>query len=113
MPATLRITAALSPVVGPLRAGFDDLTPTVAYIGRYGCDIRHLGAVFRSMTGIGSTPGGEVGALSQFRFQLIPSPDENVGNQTAQSARGREGYPAPCKYLGDAYSPQRSRGAGR
>jgi hypothetical protein len=96
-PAMLRMTGALSPVLDPLRRAFDDLAPMMTYIGRYGCDIRHLGAVFRSMTGIGATPGTEAGAIGQFRFQLIPSPEENAGS--AKPGPPRVGYAAPCAYL--------------
>lgn len=111
VPATLRITSALSPVLNPLRRGFDDLTPMVAQIGRYGCDIRNLGVVFRSMTGATSAPGGEVGPLGQLRFQLIVPPQETAGNE--DSSVIRDGYAPPCKYLGGSYPSVDPGGAGR
>lgn len=103
VPAALRITAAMSPVLGPMRSGFDELAAMMADIGPHGCDIQNFGAVFRSMTGVGFTPGGEVGALSQFRFQVIPSPAENSGTESPEAVRMRDTYSPPCKYLGGTY----------
>jgi hypothetical protein len=100
IPATLRITETLSPVVDPMTAAFDDLAPMMSYIGRYGCDIKHFGAVFRSMTGIAATPGGEAGPFGQFRFQLIASPAENAGIE--KPGPRRVGYASPCRYLSDS-----------
>lgn len=113
VPAALRTTEALSPVLGPLKRVLDDLVPMARYAGRYGCDIVNFGSVFRSMTGLGANPGGEVGALGQFRLQVIPTPAESAGLENPEPVRIRDTYSPPCKYLGGTYPTTRAEGAGR
>lgn len=103
VPAALKITGALRPLLGPLGQGIGDLIPMVTQIGRYGCDIENLGAVFRSMTGFGGTGSGPGGPAMEFRLQAIPS-QETVGALTpGPSLVTRDGYPAPCKYASRPY----------
>jgi hypothetical protein len=111
VPGALRLTKALRPVLDPTRAALQNLTPMVTEIGRYGCDIKNLGATFRSMTGFGGVGEGPGGPAMQFRLQSIsPFPTEALGVTDNTGLLIRDGYPEPCKYLGGEYPSPDIRG---
>lgn len=105
VPKVLDVTAALRPVLTPVKALTDDLNPMVALLGSYGCDIVNFGTVFRSMTGSAGTGSGPNGALKAFRLQAIaPSPAEALSIDGANDPLFvKDSYPAPCKYLSKPY----------
>jgi hypothetical protein len=103
VPAVLLLGRRLGPVLGPLDQGLGDLIPMVGQIGRYGCNITNLGAVFRSMTGFGGTGEGPGGPAMQFRLQSIPSQESIAMKGSGPNMITRDGYPAPCKYLAAPY----------
>jgi phospholipid/cholesterol/gamma-HCH transport system substrate-binding protein len=103
VPAALRLTGALRPVLAPLSQGLDDMRPILQQVGRYGCNIVNLGTVFRSMTGFGGTGEGPGGPAMQFRLQDIPSQEGSGSDTGGPSTITRDGYPAPCKYLATTY----------
>jgi virulence factor Mce-like protein len=103
VPAALKLTAALRPVLDPLHQGLGDVLPMLNKIAPYGCNIENLGAVFRSMTGFGGTGEGPGGPAMEFRLQAVPS-QETLGLDTGKASLvKRDGYPAPCKYMATTY----------
>jgi hypothetical protein len=104
-PGLLRVTSALQPVLRPVRALSDDLTPMVSLLGTYKCDIVNFGTVFRSMTGSAGTGHGPVGSLKAFRLQaLAPSLGEVASiDATHDPLFVKDAYPTPCKYLSKPY----------
>jgi len=117
VPAALRITGSLSPLLRPLGQTLDNLVPMVTRLGRYGCDIENFGVVFRSMTGFGGTGEGPNGPAMAFRLQAVPpTAGELTGSKDGSGLVVRDGYPEPCKYLSTAYpgsAPRVGTGAGR
>lgn len=117
VPAALRITRSLSPVLSPLGQALDNLIPLLNRVGRYGCDFINFGAVFRSMTGFGGTGEGPGGPAMEFRLQAIPpSVNQVTGTSEQSNLVTRDGYPAPCKYLASPYpasAPRIRAGGGR
>lgn len=110
VPAVLRLARAASPLAKPLAGLLDDLVVVVRKVAPYGCDITNFGAVFRSMTGLGTQAGGEQGGgpngpAMQFRLQATaPVTTEALGLKDTSGLVVREGYPRPCKYLAKPYT---------
>jgi virulence factor Mce-like protein len=105
VPSVLRVTRATSPLLKPAGALLGDLVPVVRTLAPYGCDLENFGAVFRSMTGLGTrNTSGPNGPAMQFRLQAAaPLPTEALSLQDSTGLLVREGYPAPCKYLSKPY----------
>jgi hypothetical protein len=102
VPDVLRITRALRPVLKPLRGGLDAARPTVAALGRYGCDIQSFATTWRSMTGFGGPGEGPAGAAMAFRLQVTPpAPGEAFGVPDRQSHK--DPYSPPCRYGPSVY----------
>ena len=105
VPAALALTRAADPLLRPAGDLLDDLAPVLRKLGPYGCDLENFGAVFRSMTGLGTTNGeGPNGPLMQFRLQAAsPLPTEAFSTRDVTGMLRREGYPEPCRYLAKPY----------
>jgi phospholipid/cholesterol/gamma-HCH transport system substrate-binding protein len=98
VPATLKITAALSPVLPPLRQALDNLAPMLVYTGQRGCDIENFGVTLRSMTGYGGVGSGPIGPPMEFRAQIATGP-EALSELSSVSPIHHDAYAAPCKYV--------------
>lgn len=104
IPDLTRAIGKARPTVSRLRPTLDELVPMTAEIGPYGCDITNFGLVFRSVTGFGGYGRGPGGPPMQFRLQLVPAtPAETIGTTDTTGQLRREGYPAPCRFLGTRY----------
>jgi hypothetical protein len=118
IPATLKLTSALSPTLTPLQDGLANADPIVLQVGQHGCDIVNFGTTFRSMTGFGGVGDGPLGPNSagEFRAQLLPAP-EVLAPLGSLAPPHRAAYPAPCQYLDNAAAaaptPLRRSGGGR
>jgi virulence factor Mce-like protein len=102
VPAALQITASLSPVLDPLRAALQGLSPIVEYAGPRACDIENFGETMRSMTGFGGTGVGPIGPAMEFRAQLLPTP-EALAPLAGLLPDHRNAYAPPCTYLSKPY----------
>ncbi|WP_372788117.1 MlaD family protein [Paraconexibacter sp.] len=109
VPAALRITRALKPVLPRLDGGLADAIPMLQYIGPRACDIENFGVTMRSMTGFGGEGTGPLGPLMQFRAQVIFAPETLAPLGTVVKPR-KDQYAAPCRYLSKPY-PSVSGGA--
>lgn len=98
IPATLKITSALSPVLPPLREALHNVAPMLVYAGQRGCDIENLGVTLRSMTGYGGVGSGPLGPPMEFRAQIVAGP-EALAPLHAVSPMKHDAYAAPCKYI--------------
>ncbi|PTL58168.1 MlaD family protein [Paraconexibacter algicola] len=105
VPSVLRVTGAASPLLKPATDLLADIVPVVRKLGPYGCDLENFGAVFRSMTGLGTrNTSGPNGPAMQFRLQIAaPVPTEALSLPDSTGLITREGYPAPCTYLAKPY----------
>lgn len=105
VPAVIRITDSLQPLLAPLLAGLNNLTPMLGQVTPYGCNVENLGVVFRSMTGMGGTGTGPHGPAMAFRLTPVPPGGLGglIGTTDTSGLTARDGYPAPCKYLGGTY----------
>ena len=105
VPAALKLTSAVDPLLGRLRPMLADLTSMVHKVAPYGCDITNFGAVFRSMTGLGTKAGGGPGGPAmQFRLQAAATPlTETLSLVDSTGMVVRDGYPRPCQYLSKPY----------
>lgn len=114
IPATLRLTAAVSPVLKPLDEVLSTLTPMAERIGPHKCDIVNFGTVFRSVTGFGGTGEGPNGAAMEFRLQPVgPLPTEAAGIADSTGLISRAGYSRPCQFLSKPYLAVNPRTVGR
>jgi phospholipid/cholesterol/gamma-HCH transport system substrate-binding protein len=98
VPAVLRITDNLAPVLAPLRRGLADTTPVVAKLGEHGCDIIDFGSNLRSVLNQGVAGGGPVGPLTDLRFTLLAAPDSVSGFAPAVPHPADEKFYPPCKF---------------
>jgi virulence factor Mce-like protein len=115
IPAVLKITGAVSPVLSPLSQGLTHATPIVNYVAPYGCNIKNFATVIRSMTGFGAAdqPVGPYGPAMAFRLEIIPaSPLEILGAKDVTGLTKRVGYAPPCHYLSTSYPTFTSPGVG-
>ncbi|MHB8693257.1 MAG: MlaD family protein [Solirubrobacteraceae bacterium] len=116
VPGALRITNAAAPVLGPTTKLLTGSLPIINTLAPYGCDLENFGAVFRSMTGFGSSaPGGPGGPPGEFRLQVAsPTGAENLGMADPTGLVKRAGYPTPCEFLSKPYPIlfQRATGGG-
>jgi phospholipid/cholesterol/gamma-HCH transport system substrate-binding protein len=106
VPAVLRITSALAPVLSPLGQALGRGTPISNKVAPYGCNIKNFATVIRSMTGFGGAdqPGGPGGPAMAFRLEVIPaSPTELLGTKDFTHLVKRVGYLPPCHYLSTTY----------
>jgi phospholipid/cholesterol/gamma-HCH transport system substrate-binding protein len=105
VPAALRITGSLQPLLAPLLAGLQNMTPMLGQLTPYGCNIENMGAVFRSMTGMGGTGTGPHGPAMAFRLTVVPPGGLGgfFGATDTSGLTARDGYPPPCKYLDTPY----------
>jgi virulence factor Mce-like protein len=102
VPAALRVTRALDPVLPTVRSILEHGLPIIRYIGPRGCDIENFGVTMRSMTGFGGTGRGPIGPSMEFRAQVIPTP-EALSPGTLLSPARKDAYATPCKYLSKTY----------
>jgi hypothetical protein len=101
VPALLRTTDSLAPVLAPLRQGLADLTPVVAKLGAHGCDLIEFGDNFRSVLNQGIPGGGDIGPFTSLRFTVIGGPESLgiVGGRPPQAlSNDDEKFPPPCRY---------------
>ncbi len=109
VPAALNALGAARPIAQPLAKMLDDLVTVANKLAPYGCDLENFGAVFRSMTGLGTQAGGDSGGgpngpAMQFRLQAVaPIPTEALSLVDTTGLVKREGYPTPCKYMSEPY----------
>jgi virulence factor Mce-like protein len=110
VPAALRITGALSPVLTPLRGMLGDLSPILGHVSRYSCDVVNFGQTMRSMTGYTQPGSGPHGPAQAFRLQLVyPLSTDVVGVKDQSGFNKRDQLPPACKYLAKPY-PQAAGG---
>jgi virulence factor Mce-like protein len=106
VPALLRITNALSPVLPPTSDALRRGTGIANDVGPFGCNIKNFASVIRSMTGFGAAdqPGGPGGPPMAFRLEVIPAaPTELLGIKDFTGLVKRVGYSPPCHYLSTKY----------
>ncbi|MCW3014778.1 MAG: Mammalian cell entry related domain protein [Solirubrobacterales bacterium] len=104
VPAALRFTSALNPLLPRLTTTFSSLTPVLRELADHECDITNFGAVFRSMTGYGGYGSGPLGPPGEFRLQVEGSlPTEYLGIKDTTGLVKREAYSPPCSYLSGPY----------
>jgi virulence factor Mce-like protein len=109
VPAALKALRAGRPIADPLAKMLDDLVTVADRLAPYGCDLENFGAVFRSMTGLGTQAGGEQGGgpngpAMQFRLQAAATPTtEALSLVDTTGMVRREGYSKPCKYPAKPY----------
>lgn len=107
VPAALKITRALQPVLTPLRQPLHDLSEPVRILGEHGCDIANFGQVWRSFMGFGTVGGSQIGPLGEIRATaLVTQPFAGAGDaiRLPDSLVDRDTYPAPCKMGPSVYS---------
>ena len=106
VPAALRITNALHPLLTPLRQTLSGLQPIVTALGQHGCDVYNMTSNWRSALGYGvrgsqgaELPSGNIGQLNFFRVTLIAGLNsvQGLASPSAPLAQ-RDVYPTPCKY---------------
>lgn len=110
VPAALKVTSALKPLLPRLEETFGELSPILKHVGKHGCDVINSGIVLRSMTGFVGTGEGPNGPSSGFRLQAATG-SEALGIK--EQAQVRDAYYAPCSYLGREYQTATSVIAGR
>ena len=104
VPAAVRITSALNPILGPVDKGLATATPIATQVGPYGCNLENFGAVLRSLTGFGGLGDGPGGPSIAFRLIALPSvPTETLGVRDVTGMVKRDSYYGPCKYLASKY----------
>jgi len=118
IPAVLRVTNGLSPVLNPFSDALSMGIPIVNQVGPYGCNIENTAAVLRSMTGYGGTGTGPDGPAMAFRLEIIAAPPtEILGTKDYTGLIQRAGYAPPCTNLADTYptstSPLTGIGSGK
>ncbi|MCW2984563.1 MAG: mammalian cell entry protein [Conexibacter sp.] len=100
VPALLRVTSGLSPLLGPLRHVIVQVNPVVVRFGEHGCDFIDFGDNMRSVLNQG-VPGGRtsIGPQTSLRFTVIGSAESvsNLGTPPPNPADGQK-YPPPCKF---------------
>lgn len=97
IPATLRMTDALPPVLPRVDGAVKPAMPIFRTIGDYACDVINFAVVVRSMTGFGGTGVGPVGPAMQFRLQAVAGLQSLSGVEELGGGR-RDAYPAPCTF---------------
>jgi phospholipid/cholesterol/gamma-HCH transport system substrate-binding protein len=122
VPAVLRITDDVRPLLHPVDAALRDLAPPVRILGAHGCDIHNMTANWRSVLGYGVGGGGPIGPLNNFRIEVIAGPESVTGGSFGQQLPTNRLVPdhdlfsAPCKYgpqVYDASGLDGVAGAGR
>ncbi len=114
MPAALRVTRSVSPLLGPLKGTIEHGTPILDEVGLHACDLTNWAVNLRSMTGLGGTGEGPAGPAMAFRLiPVLSAPTETLGVGDTTGLVMRDGYPAPCKYLSKPYPLVNPPGGGR
>jgi phospholipid/cholesterol/gamma-HCH transport system substrate-binding protein len=108
VPATLRITRALAPVLTPLRQPLENLISPVSILGAHGCDIVNFGSNWRSFLGYG-VPGldkkfGPLGEIRAEALVTMPYAEAGPALRLPASMVDRDLYPAPCTFRSTPYS---------
>lgn len=109
VPPALGLLDRLDPRLPQLRAGIDDLRPTVQEVGAHGCDIDEFADNWRSVLGFGGQSGGtkRIGPLGEFRLTAVVS-GESITGAAAQPGSDatvdRNPYPEPCAYPQTQYT---------
>jgi virulence factor Mce-like protein len=101
VPAVLKLTDALKPLLPRADDGLGSLSPMVQHVGRYGCDVINTAVTLRSMTGFVGTGTGPNGPSSQFRLQAVAGV-EALGVKETKARR--DAYFPPCKYLAHEFA---------
>jgi virulence factor Mce-like protein len=96
VPAALRVTRALSPLLPRLQDAGVHLAPIVTGLGRYSCDLAELGDNWRSVLNQGVPGGGEIGPLTSFRITALGTAESLAAFAPDQGTQ--EPFSAPCKY---------------
>jgi hypothetical protein len=98
VPAVLRLTSALGPVLSPLRRGLTSLKPIVATFGAHGCDIIDFGDNMRSVLNQGIAGGGEIGPVTSLRFTVFPNAGSLSNFTPGASSSNPEKFHRPCEF---------------
>jgi len=108
VPAALKLTRSLDPVLTPLAETLGDLVEPVQRIGRHACDLRNLSENWRSVLGWGTSGGTAFGPYNTFRIEAVAGP-----SSVSQYGQGlvkvpgalidRNPYPGPCVEDGGTY----------
>lgn len=114
IPGALRITDAVRPILKPLDAMLEQMSPTLRETARYECDIVNFGLTMRSMTGYSQPGNGPLGPSKAFRLQLLfPLSGDVVGLKDESGFNKRDGVVTPCKFLAKPYPQFVPGGSGR
>jgi hypothetical protein len=104
VPHVLRIPDAASPILAPLGRTLNDLSPVLARLGGYGCDIVNFAENWRSSLGYGvpgigqdtPLPSGNIGGLAFFRVTLLAATESVQRFSTPAGSKPADPYPGPC-----------------
>lgn len=87
---TLKLLAAIRPVLPNVESTLANATPIVASLGRHGCDFAAMGENWGTMLASGNADGGVL------RFFLIPGAEEAYGQKKKSTRQQTRAYPEPC-----------------
>lgn len=110
VPAIIRVSDALKPVLGPVAGAANALRPTLVTVGAHGCDVKNFATVWRSFLGFGVAGGGRIGPLNSIRVVATPAIEELRGqgeliSGITEKLVDHDPYPRPCKFVPGAYYP--------
>lgn len=106
VPAVLKLTDALSPVLTPVRTAVTSLDPLAINLGEHGCDVYNMASNWRSALGYGvangsgpELPSGPIGAFNFFRVEIIAGTASLHGLAQPNLSPGvKDVYPQACQY---------------
>jgi hypothetical protein len=106
VPATLRITGGVQPLLEPLQRALTNSDPLVQTLSSYGCDLYNFGKNWHSALGWG-VPGTGYGSLDNFRVVAIAGTDsiQGLGSLGGPGLGSKTvNYSPPCVGIGNTYS---------
>jgi phospholipid/cholesterol/gamma-HCH transport system substrate-binding protein len=100
VPAALKVTRALSPVLDPVKRLAATLDPAVSQLGLSACDIVNFAENWRSTLGMGASGGGEIGDLNTFRLTAVSGAGvvSGFGDALPSQVPDRNVYSSPCQF---------------
>jgi virulence factor Mce-like protein len=105
VPAALRITHSVQPLLSPLQRALTNSDPLVTELSTYGCDLGNFGKNWQSALGWG-VPGTPYGSLDNFRVVAIAGPDsiQGLGSVGGPGIASKVvNYSPPCVGIGNVY----------
>lgn len=120
VPAALRVTSSLEPVLDPTRRALVDLRAPTETLGAHGCDVINFADNWRSFVGhaVPSSSRTGVGPLTAARIGVVVGVDSVLGS-TVGSSRSHPAlterehiYPKPCAFGPNTYDSTGLEGLG-